>query len=161
MKPKASVVDRRIRITIERLKEFLDSKSTLELVTEKVSAADWKLLKKRAGLPPSYLAFLEEFGFISVNEIDGFEREGLIGFFYPQFVEHEATSFQRMSDEGSDDCYCFSPVVDLGKGEFEVLTFQHDREFEVPKKRTKNSIDFTRHLELVVQDFIKTFEGES
>ncbi len=161
--------------TVSEFKTFVEQKKTLKCVFETVAGNlpeqiqvtdDYKI-----HLPPSYLAFIKKFGYLSVKSrssgqtgiISFFEPSSLIGLCAsPEFKNPSwnAIGFQRILNDNVENYYCFNHLVDLGNGEFEIVRYFHDEKFVLKKDSNPSSVNFYQHIVWVLREFMDLYQNE-
>lgn len=156
-----------VTVAIARLEALCASKETLHLVWRRED------LPADAEAPPSFRAFVSEYGYFHVtNGVAPNVGHECIGLFEPERLDlaaldnawdeagEEAIAFQRESDTGVDNFYCFNPKVDLGGGEWPVVAAYHDEPLVLATKATKHDRRFDQHLTARIDEFIDTYRDE-
>jgi hypothetical protein len=156
-----------ITAALSRLETFCGSKESLHLVRTPATLAE------TVAAPPSFRAFVQSHGYFHVTHGESPDSGHIcIGLFAPEPLGNaaldnawgdeadQALAFQRADDDAVDNFHCFNPLVDLGDGEWPVVTAYHDEELALPTEPTGNDRTFEAHLVAVIDKFIEIYGDE-
>lgn len=156
-----------VAAAMKKIMAFVEARESLTWLPVKLAAKDRKKILANKRLPPSYRAYVAEYGLWAIEHVNEciklLEPEALAGA-YRGDVDNpdadDAIAFQYIDDDAVDNYFCFNPHVDLGKGELAVVRFYHDEPFALARAKPRGAIGFDKHLVAVIDDFMETYEDE-